>query len=226
MKFKNNSQKIILNKLHKLRRIELAKKWLETSLDWSRTIFTDEKKFNLDGPDSWRSWMYDDEEISRNRRQMGGGGLMVWRMIMPHGEVVVFRVIGGINSQYYTDFLETKAFPLIHDRFVEQQFIFQQDNAPIHVSSHSREWFSNHNVELLEWPSRSPDLNPMENVWKMLTDLVYDGPSYGSIDDLMEAIEIAVSNLNTNRVDTLRSLVSGMNGRLLKVIEKKGNIIS
>lgn len=62
LKYKNNAKKIILKKEHKERRVELAQHWITSGHDWSTTVFTDEKKFNLDGPDSWMSWMEDDEE--------------------------------------------------------------------------------------------------------------------------------------------------------------------
>lgn len=44
-------QKPVLDKGHKLARVELCRKWLKERHDWSITIFTDEKKTNLDGPD-------------------------------------------------------------------------------------------------------------------------------------------------------------------------------
>lgn len=41
-----------------------------------------------------------------------------------------------------------------------------QDNSPIHTARVVRTWFEEQRgVELLEWPSRGCDLNPIENVW-------------------------------------------------------------
>ncbi|GFU58268.1 transposable element Tcb1 transposase [Trichonephila clavipes] len=46
--------------------------------------------------------------------------------------------------------------------------IFQQDNARPHVARIVQMFFVNHQVELLPWPSRSPDLSPIENMCSMV----------------------------------------------------------
>ena len=45
-----------------------------------------------------------------------------------------------------------------------QQFIFQQDNCPIHVSKQAHEFFSNSNIDILKWPPGSPGLNIIEYI--------------------------------------------------------------
>jgi hypothetical protein len=37
----------------------------------------------------------------------------------------------------------------------------------------ARQWFKDHNVDLLPWPVNSPDMNIMEHVWKTLEDCVH-----------------------------------------------------
>ena len=38
-------------------------------------------------------------------------------------------------------------------------FIFQQDNVAIYIKKWTRQWFEEHNIEVHNWPERSPDLN-------------------------------------------------------------------
>ena len=67
-----------------------------------------------------------------------------------------------LDSTAYQQVLEehmlTDAAALIRD-----DFVFQQDNVPIHTSRSTRQWLRQHDVTLLEWPPNLPDANPIEN---------------------------------------------------------------
>ncbi len=40
--------------------------------------------------------------------------------------------------------------------------VFQHDNEPKHTAKATEEWLKKKHIKVLEWPSQSPDINPIE----------------------------------------------------------------
>ncbi|GFV62402.1 transposable element Tc1 transposase [Trichonephila clavipes] len=45
------------------------------------------------------------------------------------------------------------------------QFLFMDDNAPCHRTVAAEQLLESEDIERLDWPARSPVLNPIEHVW-------------------------------------------------------------
>ncbi|GBN88792.1 Transposable element Tc3 transposase, partial [Araneus ventricosus] len=76
-------------------------------------IFSDEKKFNLDGPDGFRYFWYDlrkEKEIF-SKRTFGGGSVMVWGGFATEGATPIVFVQGRVNSESYVDILADNLLP-------------------------------------------------------------------------------------------------------------------
>lgn len=207
---------------HKARRLAWAEEMVVRPDMWSSIVFSDEKKWNLDGPDGLQHYWRDlrQEVRQTNRRQMGGGSVMVWGGFAAAGKTKLAVLVGKQSSEHYVYTLSEYLLPFAHLHY-GADFVFQQDNASIHTSTVAKEFFDEQAVRVLDWPARSPDLNPIENVWAIMSRDVYrNGTQYESVALLTAAVVAAWQRIPQ---DTLTTLISSMPRRCIEVIKKKGN---
>ena len=98
-----------------------------------------------------------------------------------------------------------------------------QDNAPIHKGSSKNFFLKDSNIEVLPCPAFSPDLNPIDNLWGIISGKIYEGGrQYNSIKDLKKAIQDSWEQIGKN---TFENLIFSMNRRIGDVIYNHGNYI-
>ncbi|CDF33332.1 unnamed protein product [Chondrus crispus] len=209
---------------HKENRVQWCRRFISKGEEfWNTVVFSDEKKFNGDGPDGFASYWHDLRTKERifSKRQNGGFSVMVWGAISLYGVSPIVFMDGRQDSTKYVDVLRHGLLPFSSEVFGEGQgWVFQQDNAPIHTSNFTRTWLSGHSIRTLPWPPKSPDMNIIENVWGVMARMVYArGRHYQNVRELKDAIEEAWSTVGS---DLLLKLYKSLPRRMHAVMDARG----
>ena len=207
---------------HKHARITWARRLLPFGFDfWRQVVFSDEKKFSFDGPDCDRFYWHNKRGKLRVhvKRHSGGGKVLVWICMSALGLGCVAWAQKRVIGPYYVEILQSGLKEAVK-YITDGPWVFQHDNTPSHTSVVALNWLKNNEIDVLQWPAYSPDLNPMEHVWAMFFKEVYkNGKQYNSASKLWEAIEAVAKQLTD---DKFESLIESISDRLMDVIANGG----
>ncbi|TMW48876.1 hypothetical protein DOY81_006040, partial [Sarcophaga bullata] len=198
----------------------------DLDLDWlslknNNIIFSDEKKFNLDGPDGFKYYWREKGGDTRTRiaRNSQGGFLMIWVAFGYRARSPICFISHKMNAENYVELLDNVFVEFAEENY-GNNFIFQQDNAPIYVAKRTKAFFEEKDIAVLDWPPLSPDLNPAENLWGILSAEIYkSGMIYKSIKELKETLIKKWDKIPQNE---LQKLINSMPLRLNEVIKNRG----
>ena len=113
-----------------------------------------------------------------------------------------------MNAQNYRDnVLVPIVVPIANE--MRPNFILMHDNARPHRARIITTFLQDHQIDCMEWPAMSPDLNPIENIWAILGTRVRNhDPPISTVPELTRALQREWTNIDQvvirNTVLTMR----------------------
>ena len=79
-----------------------------------------------------------------------------------------------------------------------------------------------HNFNLVSWPSRSPDLNPLENLWALFKRHLLRFPVPPNLRQTRELVERELPNFEREHIKLFPKLYESLPKRMNMVVKSKG----
>ena len=215
--------KPLLTRKHRMARVawcRMHKDWTEEQ--WKRVFFSDESKIEMTyhaGNTRVRRYSWEANKpwccLPTLKHPMS---VMIWSGFSARQIGYLHLCEKTVDSKEYTKILRTRVLPY-QNRFFDGDMIFQDDSAPAHRSKVTCAFKEANDIISLPWPSSSPDLNPVENLWQILKRKVnLHRPRTKS--ELLASI-IRVWNREI-KPDTLTKLAASMPRRIEQVLKVRG----
>ncbi len=97
--------------------------------------------------------------------------------------------------------------------------VFQQDNAKPHTAAITTAWLRSRRVRVLNWPACSPDLSPIENIWRIVKQKICQRRPR-TLQQLETYIRQEWDQIPTPK---LQKLITSMPRRLQTVLKRRGD---
>lgn len=204
----------MLTRSHKEKRIEWAQNHIND--DWNRTVFSDETSFWLfsNTVEYWYRGQRPVRRIPKDRTRINA-----WGGFCSRGKTSLHCFRENMTGQFYVEIIR-EHIPEIK-RMLRSNWRLQQDNDPKHTSRVAKEFLQENVPMVMDWPSNSPDLNPIENLWAIVKRNVQMRQPQ-NIGDLERFMKEEWSNIPQ---DIIKNLVRSMKERCKLIIENNGERI-
>ena len=138
-----------------------------------------------------------------------------------HGVGYLCRIDGGLDAELYQKILGDELQSTLNWYGLRKDDIFfQHDNDPKHMAISTKKWIKDHNINVLGWPSQSPDLNPIEHLWNEVDRRLRNNTKrLTSKESLWEMLQEVWEGIEP---EFCQKLISSMPNRLADVHKVKG----
>ncbi|GFU06150.1 transposable element Tcb2 transposase [Trichonephila clavipes] len=200
-----------------------------TQQQWASVLFTDESRFTMES-DSGRLLIWREQRTRYHqsntveRHSYRGGGILVWAGISLGGHTDLHVFHGGTVTglRYRDEILDPYVCP--YASAIGNDFILIDNNARPHRARIVDEYLEDHGLERMEWPARSPDLNPIEHLWDYLgREVAALNPPPRSLHELKQGLLCVWSSLPIPVSD---NLINSMGNRCRQCIQVREHLIN
>jgi transposase len=216
-KYMKPLSKPLLTERHQRKRLSWARSFI--SFDWNRVIASDETVFRLH--DVKRFYWQRPGERKVCRKVPYSIKINARGCFSSTGFGRIFCFKENMNSIFLcNNIYKNVLLPSTHELFGRNRnWLLLEDNDPKHRSRYSMKWKDDHHIETLLWPSLSPDMNPVENVWGLLKIKVADRRPT-TTEELIRTIKEEWRRLPQ---ELAANLMTGMSRRIDCLIDAKGD---
>lgn len=209
------------------KRLSFALKCQRENLIWERVIFSDESDLfpNKQGKLHYRRYKGERVDLDLGiTYRWDPRKVKVWGTISYDGVGTIIRYENIVKKGDYVEFLQQtllKDFPLLRGTKTRQgKYLFQHDNARPHTALATKKFLTDNRISVLLWPSYSPDLSIIENVWGFIKEELFKkNDQLKTAGDTWREIEkIWYGKVNS----ILQNLYFSLPNRIQTVVELEG----
>ena len=146
----------------------------------------------------------------------GGGNVMVWDCMSAAGVGELHFIEGNMNSNMYSEILQQSMIPSLQK--LGRRAVFQHNNDPKHTFKMITALLKSLRVKVMDWPSMSPDLNPVEHLWGILKRKV----EVRKVSNIRQICDVVMEEWKSIPVATCEALVNSMPRRIKSVLDNDG----
>ncbi len=161
---------------------------------------------------------------SKGKKEGTGGNYARFIVAISYGKgVIICEEYQKMTGAFFAKFIEDH-FPRMFDVADKETDVFVQDGDPSQNSSAARSAMTKVNAQLLAIPPRSPDLNPIENFFhivseKLREEAILQQCTKESFDDFKDRI---IRTMTSVPQETIDNTIASIRSRLLQIVASRG----